>query len=209
MMKEHVRGPIKCAETLAADICLKTRAQELEYNKHYHPVHQDSEIRGRDDDHGGNSMARVLGAPCVHSNPDMLRDMLRVLLDEIAGTHEGAWHPEDDKHEDLLILEYAGARVGSSTHFTVDWKSAHKITSDYFMIYKMMKAKYSVHPFTEDINGPLPPSMEELESMEKPPPNFLQEQSDFYFHNYVGQVYILIIYVVMIYLLINSHIPSY
>ena len=83
MMKEHVRRPIKCAKTLAGDMC-----QELEYNEHFHLVHQDSEIRGRDDDHGGNSMARVLGASCVHSNPPyMFNDMLRVLLHEIASTH--------------------------------------------------------------------------------------------------------------------------
>ena len=102
------------------DICLKPRAQELKYTEHFHPVQQDSEICEWDDDHGGNSMARVLGAPCIHSNPNMLCEMLRVLLDEIAGTHEGAWQPEDDQHEDLLVLEYAGARVGSSIHFTVD-----------------------------------------------------------------------------------------
>ena len=122
----------------------------------------------------------------------MLRIALRDLIDEIAGTNEGAWHHEDDEHEDILILDLAGARVSSSMHFTMAWKSDHKITSDYFMYYKVKKSKYSVPPFTIGMIEPNPPSMEQLESMEKPPPNYLQELSDFYHHNYEVQVYILI-----------------
>jgi hypothetical protein len=189
MMKELVRGPIKCAETLAADMCLKARAMELQYHEHFHPVQHDVSGRGRGDGLGGNSLARVLGAQCVHTNPDVLRTMLRVLLDEIAGTHEGGWEPEDYLHEDLLIQEFAGARVTSSTRFTVDWKSSEKATADYFVYYTKIKAEYVGHPFTRDIiNEPKPPSMEQLESMEKPPPNYVQQCSDFYNHNYVGQV---------------------
>jgi hypothetical protein len=65
--------------------------------------------------------------------------MLRVLLDESTCTHEGGWHPEDKQHEDLLIQEFAGARVSSSTRFIVDWKSSEKTNADYYMYYSKIK----------------------------------------------------------------------
>jgi hypothetical protein len=75
-----------------------------------------------------------VGAPCVHTNPDVLRAVLTVLLDEISDTNpDGAWQPENHQHEDLLIHEFTGARVGSPTHFCVDWRSSHKKTPDYFL----------------------------------------------------------------------------
>ena len=98
MMKEHVRGPIKCCETLAADMCLKMRAEELIYNEHFRSVEQVSRSRRLEDDLGGNSTVRVLGAPCVHTKPDVLRAMLSALLDEIADTYDGAWQSEDYQH---------------------------------------------------------------------------------------------------------------
>jgi hypothetical protein len=33
MTKEQIRGPIKCCEALASDMCLQFRAEELVYNK--------------------------------------------------------------------------------------------------------------------------------------------------------------------------------
>ena len=41
MMKEHVRGPIKCCETLAEDILRIARAEALVYHPHFKPVELD------------------------------------------------------------------------------------------------------------------------------------------------------------------------
>ena len=110
------------------------------------------------------------------------------MYDVIAGTYEGAWDPEDYQREDLLIQEYVGARVGSSTRFTVDWKSGNKITSDSYLYYSKVKSEYRTSPFLKDNNEPQPPSMEQLESMERPPPDYMKQYSDFYHHHYFGQV---------------------
>lgn len=193
MMKEHVRGPIKCAETLAADVCLKSRALELAYHEDFKAIPLHTDIRGQEDDLGGNSTARVLGSQCIHTNPDVLRGMLRVILEVIAGTGEGDWYPEDYQHEDLLIQEFASARVSASTRFTVDWKSGNKKTSDYFLYYSMIKDENATPPFRKDKDEPEPPSMEELESMERPPPDYVQQHSDYYHHHYVGQVLTVIV----------------
>ena len=76
-------------------------------------MQQDLPSHGRDDDLEKNNTARVHRAQYVHTNLNVLRTMLRVLLDESTCTHEGGWHPEDKQHEDLLIQEFAGARVSS------------------------------------------------------------------------------------------------
>ena len=73
MMKEHARGPIKCCETLAADSCLQTRAKELVCNENFHPIEVTTTRRGREDTIGGNSTARVLGSPCIHTPLMLLR----------------------------------------------------------------------------------------------------------------------------------------
>ena len=186
MMKEHVRGPIKGCETLAADLCLKMRAEELVYNEHFHSVEQVSRNRRRVDDLGGNSTVRVVGASCVLSNLDVLRAVLSILLDEIADTNlDGAWQPEDHQHEDLLIQEYPGARVGSSTHFCVDWRLSHKETSVCFLYYSLCRI---IPPSAPLAGKPMEPSMSRLESMDTPPPNFIHQMQDFCNHHYFGQV---------------------
>jgi hypothetical protein len=32
------------------------------------------------------------------------------------------------------------------------------------------------------------PSIEQLESMDRPPPDYIQEMSDYYYHHFVGKV---------------------
>ena len=53
MMKEHVRGPIKCCETIALDVLLKTRAEELVYQPQFRSVDIEMKERDQEDSHGG------------------------------------------------------------------------------------------------------------------------------------------------------------
>ena len=62
MMKEHVRGPIRCCETLARDIFLQVRAEELVHNRNFHAIHINQLRRGNEDKFVGVSAARFLGA---------------------------------------------------------------------------------------------------------------------------------------------------
>jgi hypothetical protein len=165
------------------------RAEELVYNENFRSVEHVSRKRKREDELGGMSTVRVLGAPCVHTKPDVLRAMLSVLLDEIADTYDGAWQPEDYGHEDLLIEEFAGARVGSSTYFCADWRSSHKATSDYFLYYSLRR----IDPPFDTLAGeamelPMEPSSAQLESMDTPPPNYIHDMQDYCNHHYFGQV---------------------
>ena len=70
---------------------------------------------------------------------------------------------------------------------------AKKKTSDYFLYYSMIKDENATPPFRKDKDEPEPPSMEELESMERPPPDYVQQHSDYYHHHYVGQVLTVIV----------------
>ena len=72
MMKEHVRGPIKCCETFALDILLKTRAEELVQNRGFHSVDVEVRQRHQHDSHGGRLPSRVLGAPNKNIAPKFL-----------------------------------------------------------------------------------------------------------------------------------------
>jgi hypothetical protein len=184
MMKEHVRGPIKCCETLAADICLQMRAEELVFNENFHPVEVTTATRGREDTLGGNSTARVLGLPCEHTPVMLLREMLRMIVDDIADTHDGAWEPGDHQHEDLIIAEYTRAIVGSSTHLCVDWISGNRATSDYYMYWS--SAKLEGDRVQEE--HPVQPCIGELQSMNSPPPDFIHEMEDYYNDHFVGKV---------------------
>ena len=77
----------------------------------------------------------------------------------------GGWEEDDYGHDDLVIEEYTKASIGSSWHFTVDWKHGEKATANYFI--------YHTNPRSEQdmVSGePEPPSLEELESLENPPP---------------------------------------
>ena len=86
MMKEHVRGPIKCCETLSTDIVLKSRAEELSYHEEFKPVEVHNCLRVKLDSIGSTSPARFVGKPVKHTDPKVLRDMLRVVLDGGCGS---------------------------------------------------------------------------------------------------------------------------
>ena len=73
--------------------------------------------RGREDDLGGSCEARVLGAPCVHTDLVILRQMLGVIIDANLSTDDGSWQPDDHNHEDLVIQEYTNASIEGSSHF--------------------------------------------------------------------------------------------
>jgi len=88
MMKEHICGPIKCCETLCADILLKLRAMELSIHKEPMPVNVDACLRGKAYSLGNNVAAAFMGAPVMHTDRKVLKDMLRVLLEEECGGEE-------------------------------------------------------------------------------------------------------------------------
>jgi hypothetical protein len=184
MMKEHVRGPIKWCETLAADICLQIRAEELVYNEHFHPAEVTKTTRGREDKLGGKSPARVLGSPCIHTPLNLLREMLRRILDETVDIHEGGWEPDDHQHEDFVIHEYTNATVGASTNISVDWNSVNRATSDYYVYWSYARKKGEL----VQAEMPIEPSMEKLQSMDKPPTDFIHDMQDYYNHHSVGKV---------------------
>ena len=49
MMKEHVRGPIKCCETIASDILHLTRVEELVHNPEFQSVDVGIKQRNHED----------------------------------------------------------------------------------------------------------------------------------------------------------------
>ncbi len=53
MMKEHVRGPIKCCKTIAFEILHKTRVEELVDNSKFYFVDAEIKQRHQQDSHGG------------------------------------------------------------------------------------------------------------------------------------------------------------
>ena len=134
------------------------------YNENFHPAEQVSKSRGREDQLGGSSHARVLGGNCKHTNDMVLRAMLSDILDEIGDTNEGAWEPEDYQREDLVIEDFTGATIGPSAHFSVDWNSENKTTSDYILYYSLAKQDNST--FTRDEGEPNEPPMSELGRMD-------------------------------------------
>ncbi len=111
MMKEHVRGPIKCCEKLAQDILYQLRAEASLHHVHpdFNPVKTTSlSSRSKLDNLPGNTHIRFVGPskPCLGDM--ILQYMLSVLLDnggEILSELE--WEPCDDGLEDLVIQEYS------------------------------------------------------------------------------------------------------
>ena len=81
MMKEIVRGPIKCCETLAHAMLYKLRAQELLYHAEFNPVDYISIPREKLDKPPGNSLSRFVGSPKTHTDRHFFFDVLRVFLD--------------------------------------------------------------------------------------------------------------------------------
>ena len=161
MMKEHVRGPIKCCETIALDMLHKSRAEELVHHHAFHSVDVQVTQRQHHDTHGGRLPSRVVGGPIQKTFPDVLNRLLRDALVGITG----GWEEDDYGHDDLVIEEYTKASIGSSWHFTVDWKHGEKATANYFIYHTTPRSEQDM------VSGePEPPSLEELESLEKPPP---------------------------------------
>lgn len=179
MMKEHVRGPIKCCETIALDMLHKSRAEELVHHHAFHSVDVQVTQRQHHDTHGGRLPSRVVGGPIQKTSPDVLNRLLRDALVGITG----GWEDDDYGHDDLVIEEYTKASIGSSWHFTVDWKHGEKATANYFIYHTTPRSEQDM------VSGePVPPSLEELESLKKPPPDYHQQHSDYYYHHWVGQV---------------------
>ena len=131
-----LRGPIRCCASLALDLLQQGRAEELVYNINFEPVDQNVIDRGKEDAVGGNSPVRFHGKPCIHTDREIICDLLREVLDDF---HEGGWEPDDYGHEDLVILEYIKCTIRPSSQFTVDWNSEHRATADYFLYYTRPK----------------------------------------------------------------------
>ena len=102
MMKELVRGPIKCCETLAQDMLYQLRAEELLCHPEFRPVEIMSSPRQKLDNLPGISKIRFVGSPKGHTDHKVLVDMLRVFLDrDDEMLEELGWEPDDYSHEDL------------------------------------------------------------------------------------------------------------
>lgn len=185
MMKEHVRGPIKCCETIAADVLLKTRAEELVFNPGFKAVDMGLKRRLKSDSHGGVSSARFSGVPVMKTRRDVLYRLLRDMLkgDEVGG----GWEDDDWCHVNLVIEEYTKVTIGSSSFFTTDWNLEDgNTTANFFLYYHMNRIDHDVS--NRDDGEPVPPSIEELESLDKPPADYIKCMSDYFYHHYVGQV---------------------
>ena len=114
-----------------------------------------------------------------------------MIVDDFADTHEGAWEPGDHQHEDLVIAEYTRANVGASTHLCIDWNSRNMATSNYCMFWSYAKLEGELVHEEHSIQ----PSIEELQSMNSPPPDFIHEMKDYYNHHCVGKVRMKICYI--------------
>ncbi len=121
MMKEHVRGPIKCCETIAKDVLLLARAEAFLYHPGFTAVNlKAGRARRQADNFGGESHTRFLGAPILHTNVHVLRVMLEEFLSDDPAVYEDGWEPDDYQRKELVIEEYKQARVGACTSFTTD-----------------------------------------------------------------------------------------
>jgi hypothetical protein len=108
MMKEHIRGPIKCCETLAQKILYQLRAEALLHHPEFNPIKTTSlSSRRKLDNLPGNTQIRFLGSIKTNLGDNILQYMLRVLLDNGGDILlELGWEPGDDGHEDLVLHEY-------------------------------------------------------------------------------------------------------
>ncbi len=48
--------------------------------------------------------------------------------------------------------------------------------------------KEGISPANADFDAPQQPSIECLKSTKSPPPDFITQMSDYYYHHYIGQV---------------------
>ena len=88
--------------------------------------------------------------------------------------------------EDLVIEEYSKASIGPYTYFTLDWKFRDKSTANYFLYYIIPKHDRADN--NKGTGGPQPPFLAKLESMEKPPPDYDKQISDYNYDHFVGQI---------------------
>ena len=115
--------------------------------------------------------------------------MLRVFLDGDFEVVEAlGWEPDDYSNEDLILEEYCNVSINSTTYITSNWSSpVGATTCNSFMYYVKPR------PFDKNNKEPMPPSLEELQSMDRPPSDFEQETWDYLFHTYDGQVMLLLL----------------
>jgi hypothetical protein len=73
MIKELVRGPIKCCETLARNMLYKLRAEELLYYAEFNPVESISIPREKLDKFPGDSLSRFVGSPRTYTEHHFLK----------------------------------------------------------------------------------------------------------------------------------------
>ncbi len=99
------------------------------------------------------------------------------------------WEPDDYSHKDLIIQEYCKIAIGNTAYITAEWSSpVGSTTCNSFMYYVRPRSV-----FDQDVVELDPPSLEELESMDKPPSEYQHDFTDFYFHSYVCQVLLLLL----------------
>ena len=110
----------------------------------------------------------------------MLRDLLHKDIEILA---ELGWEPDDYMHEDLVFEEYSKARIGSTTFLTTDANGSQGTTTcNSFMYYYVRRTDRT------NLQQPRIPSLAELESMDRPPPDYFASQSDYNYRHFVGQV---------------------
>jgi hypothetical protein len=94
---------------------------------------------------------------------------------------------DDYGHEDLDIEEYVKVTIGASSFFTVDWNREDcNTTSNSFLYYAIGRIDHDVS--NRDSGEPVPPSIEDLEILVKPPADNIKGMSDYYYNQYVGKV---------------------
>ena len=124
MMKELVRGPIKCCETLAQDMLYQLRSEELLYHSEFNPVESISIPRKKLENLSGNSLSRFVGSPRTHTQHKVLLDMLWLFLDrDNEMLAYLGWEPDDYSHEDLVIEKYCQLAIGNTAYITAEWSS--------------------------------------------------------------------------------------
>ena len=74
MMKERVRGPIKCCKTIVAYVMNPTRAKKLVYTPGFQPKNKGTKQRHKEDSLGGFLTSRVLGLPVLKVDKDVLNN---------------------------------------------------------------------------------------------------------------------------------------
>ena len=80
VMKEHVRGPIRCCEKIAKGLLLMERAKSQLHHPGFSSVNLKERDRGKEDNFGGDVDIRLIGSPVVHTSIVVLRAMLEEVL---------------------------------------------------------------------------------------------------------------------------------